>query len=100
MGCGAGPGVVLGLYDHGSADGIQLDVADCVQKVVRIEWRRTITSLPEVAIEPSHPVDALRVLAVHRPQDTMHSIGTRRNDDEVHMVRHQAIRENLYTLLP
>jgi hypothetical protein len=41
-----------------------------------------------------HPVDSLRILAMNRLQTSTHAVRTRRDDDQVDMVGHQAVSEN------
>src|SRR5688572_5192283 len=51
-------------------------------------------------VDLPHPVDALRELAVNRAQCAMHAVGIRGHGDEMHMVRHQAVREDLEPMPP
>jgi hypothetical protein len=98
MSGGAGPVIFLRTYCEAGFDGIPLDVPYRVQKVVRIERRAPISTLPEMADCRSHPVDSLRVLAVNRLQATAHAVRTRRYDDQVDVVWHETVREHAKAL--
>lgn len=92
---GAGPYVFLRLGDHSRPHGIELNVADCIQKVACVERRRKITTLPKVALPSLHAIDALRVLTMYGLERAMQVLRARRNYDEVYVIRHEAVRNDV-----
>ena len=92
--CCARPGVVFGPRNEPRAHRVQLYVSNRVQEMCCVERAGVISPLPEVSSDGAHPVDALRVLAMHGAQRARHAIRTRWLHDQMHVVRHQAIRKN------
>jgi len=53
-----------------------------------------VPTLPQMATNGPHSVDALCELGMNRLQGAMHALECRRNHDQVHVVGHQAVRIN------
>jgi len=93
---GTGPGIVLGLDDHAGLHRVSFDIADCVQEVIGVQRRGAEAALKEVAAGIAHAVYTLGVLAVHGFEGAMNAIEVRRDDDEMNVIRHQAVREDVH----
>lgn len=91
---GAGPTIVFGLGCQAGLHRISFDIADGIQEVIGVQWAGVKAALPEMAAGIAHAVDALGVLAVHGLEGAMNAVGIRWDDDEMHVIRHQAVRED------
>ena len=94
---GARPVPVPWIRDEPRGHGILLDVAERVQAMFRIHDRGEVTPLPVVAGRPAGGVQPFRVLAMPIRDPLRQRLRGGRDDDEVHMVRHQHERGDLYT---
>src|SRR5439155_3681478 len=84
--------VVVGTGDELGAYRIQLDIPCRRQRVPVIHDEGREPSLPEAARPPLPPVYLSRISAVSLADGATETAGGRGNNDEMGVVRHQAIR--------
>ena len=99
MSGGAAPGIMLSLADDPSPYGISLHVPYGSAKMFIVEGAGKKPSLPQTPADVLGPVDVLGVAQVQRPEHRRKRIGSYRYTNEVDVVGHEAMRQDLQPVL-
>jgi hypothetical protein len=92
VGRSAGPGPIFGPSDQIGLDGIPLDVTRGAHKVLFAHHKRCEPTLTQVASPALAEVDHSRISTVNLSHGLGQSLNRRGNQDQMHVVWHQAIR--------
>ena len=90
-----GPAPSFGRGDQPCAHRVQFDVADGSDKVVLIERKRVKALLPEMTAPAVAKIDDAGVAAMSVGEGAAEATRIRGHENEVHVVRHQAVGEHL-----
>ena len=85
----ARPGPVLRLLDEARPRRVERDIAQGREEMILVHRHRAEPPLPEMAAAPGPGVDVAGIAAMDLRQGAPQTVPIFRDDDQVHMVRHQ-----------
>jgi hypothetical protein len=94
MGCRTRPAISLGTRRQSRAHWILLDISNRRQQMSILQCNREETALPNVPFELFHAVEVLGVAHMKRLERSMQTFWRGWHQDEMDVVRHQAISQD------
>src|SRR6266511_3540936 len=95
MGTGARPTIILRSLYQTSANRVPFHIADCLPEVCRIQGATVVSALPEMSAEVILAVEVNCERAVTVSHAAAERLLVRRRDDEMNVIGHQAVGEDL-----
>lgn len=91
----AGPSPFVGLSTQPGANGVKFDITGCREQVILVHDKRVKSFLPKMSLPVVHSVNASRIAGMRSSQQRCERISGVRNQDHVHVIRHQAVGQDV-----